>query len=131
MATEMAEVYWLSLTRDVPFREYETDVAVAAAVAEMNAFTETLTPTYRLARKFRKREAASENFRRKFEISFSQPPPTSCMMGRLRLVTSSESTGSTPTSNTIGILVFCCWGMSRAPFLERDGTVKPGTQLSL
>jgi hypothetical protein len=55
----------------VPFREYETDVAVA----EMNAFTEPLTPTYRLARKFRKREAASENFRRKFEISFSQPPP--------------------------------------------------------
>jgi hypothetical protein len=47
MATEMAEVYWLSLTRDVPFREYETDVAVAAAVADMNAFTEPLTPTYR------------------------------------------------------------------------------------
>src|SRR5215472_12723256 len=25
MATEMAELYWLSLTRDVSFREYETD----------------------------------------------------------------------------------------------------------
>ena len=58
----------------MPFREYETDVAVAAAVAEMNAFTEPLMPTYRLARKFRKREAASENFRRKFEISFLNFP---------------------------------------------------------
>ena len=29
MATEMAEVYWLALTRDVAFREYETDSLVA------------------------------------------------------------------------------------------------------
>ena len=43
MATEMAEVYWLALTRDVPFRDYETDALVAAAVADMNAFTEPLT----------------------------------------------------------------------------------------
>ena len=43
MATEMAELYWLSLTRDVPFREYETDALVAAAVADMNAFAEPLT----------------------------------------------------------------------------------------
>jgi len=43
MATEMAEVYWLALTRDVPFREYEKDAIVAAAVADMNAFTEPLT----------------------------------------------------------------------------------------
>ena len=43
MATEMAELYWLSLTRDVPFREYETEPLVAAAVADMNAFTERLT----------------------------------------------------------------------------------------
>jgi hypothetical protein len=44
MATEMAELYWLSLTRDVPFREYETDPLVAAAVADVNAFAEPLTP---------------------------------------------------------------------------------------
>jgi hypothetical protein len=43
MATEMAELYWLALTRDVPFRRYETDPLVAAAVADMNAFTELLT----------------------------------------------------------------------------------------
>jgi hypothetical protein len=43
MATEMAEVYWLALTRDVPFRDYETDALVAAAVGDMNAFTEPLT----------------------------------------------------------------------------------------
>jgi hypothetical protein len=43
MATEMAELYWLSLTRDVPFREYETDPLVAAAVSDLNAFTEPLT----------------------------------------------------------------------------------------
>jgi hypothetical protein len=43
MATEMAELYWLALTRDVPFRHYETDPLVAAAVADLNAFTEPLT----------------------------------------------------------------------------------------
>ena len=43
MATEMAELYWLSLTRDVPFRHYETDSAVAAAVNDLNAFSEPLT----------------------------------------------------------------------------------------
>src|SRR5215469_10108767 len=43
MATDMAEVYWRSLTRDVPFRDYETDPLVAAAVIDLNAFTEPLT----------------------------------------------------------------------------------------
>jgi hypothetical protein len=43
MATDMAEVYWRSLTRDVPFRDYETDPLVAAAVADTNAFTAPLT----------------------------------------------------------------------------------------
>jgi hypothetical protein len=42
MASEMAELYWLSLTRDVPFRQYETDPLVAAAIADLNAFTEPL-----------------------------------------------------------------------------------------
>jgi len=43
MATEMAELYWLSLTRDVPFRHYETDPLLAAAVTDLNAFAEPLT----------------------------------------------------------------------------------------
>ena len=43
MATEMAELYWLALTRDIPFRQYETDPLVAAAVADLNAFSEPLT----------------------------------------------------------------------------------------
>jgi hypothetical protein len=43
MATDMAEVYWRALTRDVPFRNYETDPLVAAAVIDLNAFTEPLT----------------------------------------------------------------------------------------
>jgi hypothetical protein len=43
MATDMAEVYWRSLTRDVPFRQYESDPLVAAAVTDLNAFTEPLT----------------------------------------------------------------------------------------
>src|SRR5262245_14973588 len=38
MASDIAQVYWLSLTRDVRFRDYETDSRVAAAVADMNAF---------------------------------------------------------------------------------------------
>src|SRR5215813_12464103 len=42
MASEMAELYWLSLTRDVPFHQYETDPLVAAAIADLNAFTEPL-----------------------------------------------------------------------------------------
>ncbi|MEM6457327.1 MAG: twin-arginine translocation signal domain-containing protein, partial [Acidobacteriota bacterium] len=37
-ATEMAEVYWQALTRDVPFNDYGTDPLVAAAVADLNAF---------------------------------------------------------------------------------------------
>jgi PAP2 superfamily len=45
MATEMAEVYWLALTRDVPFREYETHPLVAAAIVDMNAFPEPLSGT--------------------------------------------------------------------------------------
>src|SRR5499427_558585 len=43
MATDMAEVYWRALTRDVPFRNYETDPLVAVAVMDLNAFTEPLT----------------------------------------------------------------------------------------
>src|SRR5215510_12228154 len=42
MASEMAEVYWLSLTRDVPFREYAKDPLLAVAVSDLNAFAEPL-----------------------------------------------------------------------------------------
>jgi len=43
MASEMAELYWLALTRDVAFRAYETDPLVSGAVAELNSLTEPLT----------------------------------------------------------------------------------------
>jgi hypothetical protein len=36
-ATEMTELYWLALTRDVPFRDYGTDPLAAAAMAELHA----------------------------------------------------------------------------------------------
>jgi hypothetical protein len=44
MACEMAEVYWLALTADVPFREYESHRLTAAAVADLNAFSAPLVP---------------------------------------------------------------------------------------
>src|SRR6516162_4705359 len=37
MGTEMTELYWRALTRDVPFREYESYPLVAAAVTDLNA----------------------------------------------------------------------------------------------
>jgi hypothetical protein len=39
MAVDMAEVYWLAITVDVPFREYESHPLVAAAVADLGAFS--------------------------------------------------------------------------------------------
>ena len=48
MASEMAEVYWLSLTRDVPFREYEKDPLLAAAVSDLNAFAEPISSGVKL-----------------------------------------------------------------------------------
>jgi membrane-associated phospholipid phosphatase len=42
MASEMAEIYWLSLTRDVPFRHYERDSLVLAATSDINAFSQPL-----------------------------------------------------------------------------------------
>ncbi len=44
-AVEMAEVYWQALTRDIPFGEYGTDATVAAAVADLNAFSSSIGPT--------------------------------------------------------------------------------------
>jgi hypothetical protein len=39
MAAEVAEVYWQTLTLDVPLREYRSHPLIAAAVADMNAFS--------------------------------------------------------------------------------------------
>lgn len=44
-AAEMGELYWAALTRDVPFREFSTNATVAAALADLNAFSETVGPT--------------------------------------------------------------------------------------
>lgn len=45
IAAEMGEVYWQALTRDVPFSDYGSDSLVAAAVADMNAFSNVIGPT--------------------------------------------------------------------------------------
>lgn len=44
MATEMAELYWLALTRDVPYREYTTSAQIADAIADLTAFTRPAGP---------------------------------------------------------------------------------------
>lgn len=43
-AAEMGEVYWKALLRDVPFSDFGTNPDVAAAVADLNAFSETVGP---------------------------------------------------------------------------------------
>jgi hypothetical protein len=45
MATDMAEVYWQALTIDVPFREYESNRLVAAAVADLGALSQPVGST--------------------------------------------------------------------------------------
>lgn len=42
MAVEMGELYWHSLTLDVPFATFDDDPLVAAAVADLNTFGEPL-----------------------------------------------------------------------------------------
>ena len=42
MAVEMGELYWLALTRDVPFADFATDASIAAAASDLNAFSEPL-----------------------------------------------------------------------------------------
>lgn len=39
MAVEMAELYWQALTIDVPFREYESNSLITAALADLNVFS--------------------------------------------------------------------------------------------
>jgi hypothetical protein len=43
-AAEIGDIYWMAITRDVPFRDYETDPLIAAAVTDLNAFSETVGP---------------------------------------------------------------------------------------
>ncbi|MEM7413555.1 MAG: twin-arginine translocation signal domain-containing protein [Myxococcota bacterium] len=38
-AAEMGELYWYALTRDIPFADYESDPTIAAAAADLNAFS--------------------------------------------------------------------------------------------
>ena len=42
MAVEMAELYWLALTADVPFQSYETSPLITAALSDLNAFSHPL-----------------------------------------------------------------------------------------
>ena len=43
-ASEMAEVYWSALTRDVPFAEYGMNPVTAAAAADLSAFSDFRGP---------------------------------------------------------------------------------------
>ncbi len=44
LAGEEGEVYWQALTRDVPFSQYDSNLDIAAAVADLNSFTRTPGP---------------------------------------------------------------------------------------
>lgn len=39
-ASEMVELYWMALARDVPFNEYGTSPIIAAAISELNSLTD-------------------------------------------------------------------------------------------
>ncbi|MEM6990869.1 MAG: vanadium-dependent haloperoxidase [Myxococcota bacterium] len=43
-AAEMGEVYWHALLREVPFSDYGSDPLVGQALADLNAFSETVGP---------------------------------------------------------------------------------------
>lgn len=45
IAAEMGEVLWQSLTRDVPFIDFESDPLIADAVDDLNQFSEIVGPT--------------------------------------------------------------------------------------
>jgi hypothetical protein len=44
-AAEMAEVYWLALTRDIAFDRYESDPLIEAALADLNQLSVSVGPT--------------------------------------------------------------------------------------
>ncbi len=43
-AGEMGELYWMALTRQVPFRNYSTDALIGQAVADLNGFSTPVGP---------------------------------------------------------------------------------------
>ena len=45
MAVEMGELYWLALTADTPFQNYEASPLIGAAVSDLNAFSHPLGST--------------------------------------------------------------------------------------
>src|SRR5262249_49018597 len=45
LAAEAAELYWMAVTRDVPFADYETDPLIAAAVEDLGDFPGYAGPT--------------------------------------------------------------------------------------
>ena len=44
MAWEMVELYWLALTRDVPYREYESSRPTTDAITDLNALSSPASP---------------------------------------------------------------------------------------
>ena len=44
MASDMGELYWLALTRDVPYREYESHPLIADALKDLNSFSSPVGP---------------------------------------------------------------------------------------
>ena len=47
-AAEIAEVYWLGLTRDVPFQDYRTDPLIKDVINDLNSFSVTMGPFNRV-----------------------------------------------------------------------------------
>ncbi len=43
-ASEMAEVYWQALTRDVPFADYETNASITQAASDLSSFSDFRGP---------------------------------------------------------------------------------------
>lgn len=43
-AAEVGEIYWMALAREIPFRDFASDPLIAAAVADLNAFSEPQGP---------------------------------------------------------------------------------------
>ncbi len=43
-AAELGEIYWMALLRDIPYRDYPVSPLVAAAVADLNAFSAPVGP---------------------------------------------------------------------------------------
>jgi len=44
MAAELGEVYWQALTRDIPFRDFDINPDIAAAIDDLNNFSAMLGP---------------------------------------------------------------------------------------